>query len=70
MLIFMLNLPLLFLSNALYPLETMPTWMEIAARINPTTYAVSGMRTMTIATGDIISTADPITTWLTPQYLR
>jgi len=44
MLIFMLNLPLLFLSNALYPLQTMPTWMEVAARLNPTTYVVTGMR--------------------------
>ena len=60
MLIFMLNLPLLFLSNALYPLETMPRWMEIAARINPTTYVVSGMRSMTFATGDALAAADTI----------
>jgi ABC-2 type transport system permease protein len=64
MLIFMLNLPLLFLSNALYPLETMPTWMEIAARINPTTYVVTGMRSMTFATGNAFATVDTIPLWL------
>jgi ABC-2 type transport system permease protein len=64
MLIFMLNLPLLFLSNALYPLQTMPTWMEIAARINPTTYVVTGMRSMTFATSDALGTVDTIPLWL------
>ena len=64
MLIFMLNLPLLFLSNALYPLETMPTWMEVAARINPTTYVVTGMRTMTFATGNAVAAIDTIPLWL------
>ena len=43
-LIFLLNLPMLFLSNALYPLFTLPGWMRIAALINPTTYVISGMR--------------------------
>ncbi len=42
--LFLLNLPLLFLSSALYPLETMPGWMRIVAMLNPTTYAVEGMR--------------------------
>ena len=64
MLIFMLNLPLLFLSNALYPLQTMPTWMEFAARINPTTYVVSGMRLMTFGTGQAFAKADAIPLWL------
>jgi len=64
MLIFMLNLPLLFLSNALYPLQTMPGWMESAARINPTTYVVTGMRLMTFGTGQAFARADTIPIWL------
>ena len=64
MLIFMLNLPLLFLSNALYPLQTMPTWMEVAARINPTTYVVTGMRIMTFGTSDAWGTVETIPLWL------
>jgi ABC-2 type transport system permease protein len=64
MLIFMLNLPLLFLSNALYPLQTMPTWMEIAARFNPTTYVVTGLRIMTFGTSDALGKVDTIPLWL------
>lgn len=45
MLLFVLNLPLLFLSSALYPLSTMPGWMRTLALLNPTTWAVDGMRT-------------------------
>jgi ABC-2 type transport system permease protein len=45
MLLFVLNLPLLFLSSALYPLSTMPGWMRTVALLNPTTWAVDGMRT-------------------------
>jgi ABC-2 type transport system permease protein len=44
MLLFVLNLPLLFLSNALYPLASMPGWMAALAYLNPTTYAVDGIR--------------------------
>jgi ABC-2 type transport system permease protein len=44
MLLFVLNLPLLFLSNALYPLASMPLWMRVLAYLNPTTYAVDGLR--------------------------
>jgi ABC-2 type transport system permease protein len=64
MLIFMLNLPLLFLSNALYPLRTMPSWMEIAARFNPTTYVVTGLRIMTFGTSDTSGKVDTIPLWL------
>lgn len=64
MLIFMLNLPLLFLSNALYPLQTMPRWMEIASRINPTTYVVTGMRMITFGTRGALEMVDIIPLWL------
>ena len=35
MMIFLLQLPLLFLSNSLYPMSTLPTWMQIGAYANP-----------------------------------
>ncbi len=63
MMIFMLNLPLLFLSNALYPMESLPNWMQIGAYLNPTTYVVSGMRSFMMASNDYC-TADPIAVWL------
>ncbi len=53
MLLFVLNLPLLFLSNALYPLESMPTWMRIAAYLNPTTYVVDGLRQSLFGMGEL-----------------
>ncbi len=42
--LFLLNLPLLFLSNAFYPLDAMPAWMRVVALANPTTYVVDGLR--------------------------
>jgi len=48
MMIFLLQLPLLFLSNSLYPLETLPAWMRLGAYANPTTYVVAGLRQTTL----------------------
>jgi ABC-2 type transport system permease protein len=42
--IMLLNLPVLFLSNALYPTGAMPGWMQLAVKCNPTTYLVDGLR--------------------------
>jgi ABC-2 type transport system permease protein len=53
MLLFVLNLPLLFLSNALYPLATMPGWMRVFAYLNPTTYVVDGLRQSLFGVGDL-----------------
>ena len=41
----LLLLPLSFLSGALYPLSNLPTWLSIAVRLNPLTYAVHPIRT-------------------------
>ena len=62
--IMLLNLPLLFLSNALYPLETMPTWMRIGALINPTTYVVTGLRYTLLENGAEMAQIDGIPLWL------
>jgi ABC-2 type transport system permease protein len=40
----MVMMPLFFASSALYPLSIMPHWLQIAARVNPLTYEVHGMR--------------------------
>jgi ABC-2 type transport system permease protein len=53
MLLFVLNLPLLFLSNALYPLDAMPLWMRVLAYLNPTTYVVDGLRQSLFGAGDL-----------------
>jgi ABC-2 type transport system permease protein len=64
MMIFMLQLPLLFLSNSLYPLATLPTWMRIGALINPTTYVVTGLRQITMAPALDMGNVDAIPLWI------
>ncbi len=39
-----ITLPLLFMSNAFVPVEVLPGWMEVVARLNPLTYAIEAMR--------------------------
>ncbi|GAB4122682.1 MAG: ABC transporter permease [Roseiflexaceae bacterium] len=45
--IFLFNLPLLFASNALYPLVSMPRWVRVIAMANPTTYLIDALRALT-----------------------
>jgi ABC-2 type transport system permease protein len=44
--IFLFNLPLLFASNALYPLAVLPPWMKVIVLANPTTYLIDAVRTL------------------------
>jgi ABC-2 type transport system permease protein len=67
--IMVFNLPLLFLSNALYPLATMPTWMRIGSLLNPTTYTIDGLRQMMLSPGGFgdpaaLAGGDPLPLWL------
>jgi ABC-2 type transport system permease protein len=64
MMIFLLQLPLLFLSNSLYPLDTLPSWMRIGTYINPTTYVVSGLRQITLGPTSSIEAVVNIPLWL------
>lgn len=41
-----LDLPLFFASSAVYPLAVLPGWMGWIARLNPTTYAIDGVRAL------------------------
>ncbi|ELY61829.1 ABC transporter permease [Natronococcus jeotgali] len=40
----LLQFPLLFLSSAFLPLEALPNWIQLFARINPVTYGVDAAR--------------------------
>jgi ABC-2 type transport system permease protein len=64
MMIFLLQLPLLFLSNSLYPLATLPSWMRIGAYANPTTYIVTGLRQITLGPVSTMGTVANIPLWL------
>jgi ABC-2 type transport system permease protein len=40
----LLSLPLFFISNALYPAQAFPPFLQAAAALNPLTYVVTGIR--------------------------
>jgi ABC-2 type transport system permease protein len=44
----LLNLPLLFASNALFPVKIMPAWLQDVVKVNPVSYAVDGIRQLLI----------------------
>ena len=48
----LLTMPLFFASNALYPIEIMPRWLQIVSLINPMSYVVEALRALMI-TGDL-----------------
>jgi ABC-2 type transport system permease protein len=41
-----LTMPLFFASNAIYPIDIMPPWLRVAARLNPLTYLVDALRSL------------------------
>ena len=43
-----LIMPLMFTSNALFPMAVMPGWLAAISRVNPVSYAASAMRELTI----------------------
>ena len=46
-----LTMPLFFASNAIYPLDLMPPWLQVLARGNPLTYQVDALRALMIEGG-------------------
>lgn len=43
-----LTMPLFFASNALYPIEIMPHWLQVVSKLNPLSYQVDALRTFMI----------------------
>lgn len=44
----LLNLPLMFSSNSLFPISTMPNWLQAIANLNPLSYASDGIRQLLV----------------------
>ncbi len=44
-------MPIFFLSGALYPIETLPTWLGVLAKLDPATYGVTALRRVMLGTG-------------------
>ena len=49
----LLNLPLLFASNALFPTALMPAWLQDIASVNPVTYGVDAARQLILSSPDV-----------------
>jgi ABC-2 type transport system permease protein len=49
-----LTMPLFFASNALYPIEMMPKWLQVVSILNPLTYQVDALRSFMV-TGEVSS---------------
>jgi ABC-2 type transport system permease protein len=47
-----LTMPIFFASNAIYPIELMPAWLQRVALANPLSYAVDGLRAVMLRTGE------------------
>lgn len=44
----LLNLPLTFASNAFFPIDRMPSWLQAVASVNPMSYTIDGCRQLLI----------------------
>lgn len=53
----LLNLPLLFASNAMLPVGIMPGWLQSVVKVNPVSYAVDGVRQMLLGSGSSAAAA-------------
>jgi ABC-2 type transport system permease protein len=51
----LLNLPLLFTSNALFPIKYMPEWLQYVAKANPITYATDACRQLLLGSQGMAS---------------
>ncbi len=50
-----ISLPLLFASNALFPVKFMPTWMQYIASLNPMSYAADAARQLLLGSPGMVS---------------
>ncbi|HEY7940524.1 MAG TPA: ABC transporter permease [Candidatus Limnocylindrales bacterium] len=46
-----LTMPFFFASSAIYPVSSMPAWLQVVARVNPLTYMVDGIRGLMVVGG-------------------
>jgi len=46
-----LTMPIFFASNAIYPIELMPRWLQVISHFNPLTYQVDALRALMLKGG-------------------
>ena len=64
MMIALLQLPMLFMSNALYPLDALPSWLAWVARFNPASYLVDGLRQTILTDALPMAGTEVLTLWV------
>ncbi len=47
----LMTMPLFFASNAIYPIDIMPAWLKVVAKVNPLTYQVDALRGLMVVGG-------------------
>ncbi len=50
----LLTMPMFFASNAIYPLDLMPSWLRVIAQLNPLTYLIDALRGLMINGGEAV----------------
>lgn len=45
-----ITMPLFFASNALYPIDVMPGWLQVVSHVNPLSYQVNALRGLLVGT--------------------
>jgi ABC-2 type transport system permease protein len=60
----LLNLPLLFASNAMLPISIMPGWLQPIVKLNPVSYAVDGVRQMLLGSASAANYAVLAPLWV------
>ncbi len=59
MLIQIIIMPLIFLSGIFFPVNNVPTWLEVVSKINPLTYGVDAIRQLFLG-GNLAATGDAV----------
>ncbi len=49
-----LTMPLFFASNAIYPIDSMPGWVRVVAKMNPLSYEVDALRSLMVQGGHTV----------------
>ena len=57
----LINLPLMFASNAFFPINLMPDWLQAIAKFNPLTYTTDAVRQLLIFSTDYVQLATDFT---------
>jgi ABC-2 type transport system permease protein len=53
----LITLPLMFASNAFFPTNFMPSWLQTVTQFNPLTYTTDAVRQLTVLSADFAKVA-------------